>query len=80
MLTMFLLRVVAGYSTTTDWTVRQFAKDRVTLEVKRVLKSHKYPPDDELRAIDTVLEQSEMYAVELVKVKMSTFPRFKDVL
>lgn len=53
-------------STTTDWTVRQSAKDRVKLAVKRVLKSHKYPPDDEVRAIDTVLEQAEMYAVELV--------------
>ena len=53
-------------STTTDWTVRQSAKDRVKLEVKRVLRSHKYPPDDEKRATDTVLEQAEMFAGELV--------------
>ncbi|WP_295673527.1 type I restriction endonuclease subunit R [uncultured Mucilaginibacter sp.] len=53
-------------STTTDWTVRQSAKDRVKLEVKRVLRSYKYPPDDELRATDTVLEQAEMFAGELV--------------
>ena len=52
-------------STTTDWTVRQSAKDRVKLEVKRVLRYHKYPPDDEVRATETVLEQAEMYAVEL---------------
>jgi len=53
-------------STTTDWTIRQSAKDKVKLEVKRVLRSHKYPPDDEVRATDTVLEQAEMFAGELV--------------
>lgn len=53
-------------STTIDWTIRQSAKDRVKLEVKRVLKFHKYPPDDEPRAIDTVLEQAELHAGELV--------------
>jgi type I restriction enzyme R subunit len=46
-------------STTTDWTIRQSA---VKLEVKRVLRSHRYPPDDEVRATDTVLEQAEMFA------------------
>lgn len=53
-------------STTTDWTIRQSAKDKVMLEVKRVLRAHKYPPDDQPRAINTVMEQAEMYAGELV--------------
>jgi type I restriction enzyme R subunit len=53
-------------STNTDWTVRQSAKDKVKLEVKRVLRFHKYPPDDEPRAIDTVVEQAELHAGELV--------------
>lgn len=53
-------------STTRDWTIRQSAKDRVKLEVKRVLRHYKYPPDDEIRATDTVLEQAEMHAGELV--------------
>lgn len=53
-------------STTIDWTIRQSAKDRVKLEVKRVLKFHKYPPDDEPRATETVLEQAELHAGELV--------------
>ncbi|GAB3915399.1 type I restriction endonuclease subunit R [Mucilaginibacter boryungensis] len=52
-------------NTTIDWTVRQSVKDRVKREVKRVLRFHKYPPDDEARATDTVLEQAEMYAKEL---------------
>jgi type I restriction enzyme R subunit len=53
-------------STTIDWTVRQSAKDKVKLEVKRVLRFHSYPPDDQPRAIETVLEQAEMHAEELV--------------
>lgn len=53
-------------STTIDWTIRQSAKDRVKLEVKRVLRFHKYPPDDEPRATDTVLEQAELHAEDLV--------------
>jgi type I restriction enzyme R subunit len=53
-------------STTIDWTVRQSAKDKVKLEVKRVLRFHKYPPDDEPRAVNTVIEQAEMHAEELI--------------
>lgn len=54
-------------STTIDWTIRQSAKDKVKLAVKRVLRQYKYPPDDEPRATDTVLEQAELHANELVK-------------
>jgi type I restriction enzyme R subunit len=54
-------------STTIDWTIRQSAKDRVKLEVKRVLRFYRYPPDDEPRATETVLEQAELHASELVK-------------
>ena len=53
-------------STTIDWTIRQSARDKVKLEVKRVLRFHKYPPDDEPRAVNTVIEQAEMHAEELV--------------
>jgi hypothetical protein len=38
-----------------------FAKDEVRLEVKRVLQFHKYPPDDQPRAVVTVIEQAEMF-------------------
>ena len=53
-------------STSIDWTIRQSAKDKVKLEVKRVLRYHQYPPDDEPRATETVLEQAELHAGELV--------------
>jgi len=52
-------------STTIDWMIRQSAKDKVKLAVKRVLRIHKYPPDDEPRATETVLEQAELHAAEL---------------
>lgn len=54
-------------STTIDWTIRQSAKDRVKLEVKRVLRFYQYPPDDEPRATETVLEQAELHAADLIK-------------
>lgn len=54
-------------STTIDWTIRQSAKDKVKLEVKRVLRMYQYPPDDEPRATETVLEQAELHAADLVK-------------
>jgi|JI6StandDraft_1071083.scaffolds.fasta_scaffold05510_2 type I restriction enzyme R subunit len=54
-------------NTTIDWTIRQSAKDKVKLAVKRVLREYKYPPDDEPRATDTVLEQAELHASELIK-------------
>ena len=47
--------------------VRVFsAKDKVRLEVKRVLRFQKYPPDHQPREVETVIEQAEMFAEELV--------------
>jgi hypothetical protein len=43
-----------------------FAKDEVCLEVKRLLRFHKYPPDDQPRAVETVIEQAEIFAEALV--------------
>jgi type I restriction enzyme R subunit len=60
-----LVQRVKG-STTIDRTIRPSAKDKVKLEVKRVLRFHKYPPDDEPRATEVVLEQAELHAGELV--------------
>lgn len=60
------LVLMVSKSTTIDWTIRQSAKDKVKLAVKRVLRQYKYPPDDEPRATDTVLEQAELHASELI--------------
>ena len=47
---------------TIDWTVRQSARARIRLIVKKILKQHGYPPDLEARATATVLEQAELLA------------------
>ncbi len=46
-------------NTTIDWAVRETVRARLRLMVKRTLRRYKYPPDQEKRAIEIVLEQSE---------------------
>ena len=52
---------------TIDWTVRETARAQLKVLVKRILRVHKYPPDKQEKATETVLEQaealSEMWAV-----------------
>ena len=54
-------------SVTIDWTVRESARAKLRVLVKRILRVHGYPPDKQERATQTVLEQaealSEMWAV-----------------
>ena len=47
---------------TIDWTVRQSARARIRVLVKRILRQHGYPPDLQAAATDTVLEQAETFA------------------
>jgi len=49
---------------TIDWTVRQSARARIRLIVKRILRKHGYPPDLQAKATATVLEQAELLAAE----------------
>jgi type I restriction enzyme R subunit len=53
-----LVRVVRA-NVTVDWTVRETARARLRVLVKRVLRKHGYPPDKQQKATDTVLEQTE---------------------
>ncbi len=46
-------------NTTIDWAVRETVRARLRLMVKRILRKYKYPPDQERRAIEIVLEQAE---------------------
>jgi len=46
-------------NTTIDWAVRETVRARLRLMVKRILRKYKYPPDQEARAIEIVLEQAE---------------------
>ena len=47
-------------SVTIDWTVREVARAKIRVMVRRILKKHGYPPDLREEATRTVLEQAEL--------------------
>lgn len=47
---------------TIDWNIRESARARIMVVVKRVLTKYGYPPDLQQRAIDTVLKQAAVTA------------------
>ena len=51
-------------NTSVDWAVRENAKAKLRVIVKRLLKKYGYPPDLEKMAVDRVLKQSELLAEE----------------
>ncbi|MBK8989765.1 MAG: type I restriction endonuclease subunit R [Chloroflexi bacterium] len=53
---------------TVDWTVKQSARAKIRVMVKRILKKYGYPPDMQEKATDTVLEQAERIAADWTAV------------
>ena len=53
-------------SVTIDWTLRESARARIKVMVKRILNRHGYPPDLEAEAVRTVLAQAELLCAEWV--------------
>lgn len=53
-------------NTTIDWTIRESARARLMVIVRRTLNKYGYPPDKQQKAIDTVLKQAELMADGLV--------------
>lgn len=51
-------------SVSIDWTVKQGARAKIKVLVKRILRRYGYPPNLEERATETVLEQAELLAAE----------------
>ncbi len=51
---------------TIDWTIRESARAKLMVLVKRTLTKYGYPPDKQKKAIDTVLKQAELIADEWV--------------
>ncbi len=49
---------------TIDWQYKDNVRARLRTMIKALLKSHKYPPDQEARAIELVLLQTEMISEE----------------
>jgi len=47
---------------TIDWTIRESARARLMVIVKRTLSKWGYPPDKQAKAIETVLKQAELMA------------------
>ncbi len=47
---------------TIDWAMKESARAKLMVIVKRTLNKYGYPPDKQQKAIDTVLKQAEVLA------------------
>ncbi len=47
-------------SVTIDWTLRESARARIRVMVRRILNRYGYPPDLQEQAVKTVLDQAEL--------------------
>lgn len=54
-------------NTTIDWTIRESARAKLMVLVRRTLNKYGYPPDKQQKAIDTVLKQAELTANFIVE-------------
>jgi type I restriction enzyme R subunit len=53
-------------SVTIDWTLRESARAKIRVMVKRILNKHGYPPDLQDEAVKTVLRQAELLCADWV--------------
>jgi type I site-specific restriction-modification system R (restriction) subunit len=53
-------------SVSIDWTLRESARAKIKVMVKRILNKHGYPPDLQEAAVKTVLAQAELLCAEWV--------------
>ncbi|MBW6475013.1 MAG: DUF3387 domain-containing protein, partial [Anaerolineaceae bacterium] len=51
-----------------DWTIKESARAKLRVIVKRTLRKYGYPPDMEKLATETVLKQAELIADELTRI------------
>ena len=51
-------------SVTIDWTVRESARAKIRVMVRRILRQHGYPPDLQAEATKLVLEQAEVLCAD----------------
>ena len=47
-----------------DWTLRESARAKIKVMVKRILKKHGYPPDLQEEAVKTVLQQADLLCAD----------------
>jgi type I restriction enzyme R subunit len=53
-------------SVTIDWTLRESARAKIRVMVKRILNKYGYPPDLQEEAVKTVLKQAELLCADWV--------------
>ncbi|MGE4071129.1 MAG: type I restriction endonuclease subunit R [Lysobacterales bacterium] len=53
-------------SVTIDWTLRESARAKIKVMVKRILNKYGYPPDLQEEAVQTVLKQAELLCADWV--------------
>ncbi|MBK9257678.1 MAG: type I restriction endonuclease subunit R [Saprospiraceae bacterium] len=56
-------------NTSIDWTVRENVQAKMRIAVKKILRKHGYPPDMEIKATETVIEQAKLLADQLSVAK-----------
>ena len=56
------------HSVTIDWTLRETARAKIRVMVKRILNKYGYPPDLQDEAVKTVLMQAELLCADWVPV------------
>jgi type I restriction enzyme R subunit len=49
-------------SVTIDWNLKESVRATMRAKIRRLLAKYDYPPDQEERAVELVLEQAELFA------------------
>lgn len=62
-----------------DWTVRENVQAKMRIAVKKILRKHGYPPDLELKATETVIEQAKLLADVFSATKTYTLRADNDL-
>lgn len=55
-----------------DWTIRESVQARLRVLVKRTLKKYHYPPDQQQKATDTVLDQAKLVGKNWAETQLPT--------
>jgi len=67
-------------NTNIDWTVRENIQAKMRVEVKKVLRKYGYPPDMQLKATNTVLEQAKVIARDWSEKSVIEYEKTQNVV
>jgi len=57
-----------------DWSIKESVRARMKVLVKRLLRQYGYPPDKQVIATETVLQQAELFTEDWVKSTLESHP------